>query len=114
MARIVLVYTVMSKRKLLTLVKDKHVHGWDDPRMPTISGMRRRGYSPEAIRAFCDMIGIAKANSSVDIDKLEYCIREDLNKTAPRVLGVLRPIEVELAGWSGGTEELDAPYFPPD
>src|SRR3954469_10162072 len=78
MARLVLDYTVMSKRKLLTLVTGKHVHGWDDPRMPTISGMRRRGYSPEAIRAFCDMIGIAKTNSSVDIDKLEYCIREDL------------------------------------
>ncbi|MBL9019729.1 MAG: glutamine--tRNA ligase/YqeY domain fusion protein [Myxococcales bacterium] len=114
MARLVLDYTVMSKRKLLTLVKDGHVNGWDDPRMPTISGMRRRGYSAEAIRAFCDMIGIAKANSSVDIDKLEYCIREDLNKAAPRVLGVLRPIEVELTGWPGGTEQLDAPFFPPD
>jgi len=114
MARLVLDYTVMSKRKLLTLVKDNHVNGWDDPRMPTISAMRRRGYSPEAIRAFCDMIGVAKANSSVDIDKLEYCIREDLNKNAPRVLGVLRPIEVELTGWPGGTESIDAPYFPPD
>jgi glutaminyl-tRNA synthetase len=114
MARLVLDYTVMSKRKLLTLVTGKHVNGWDDPRMPTIAAMRRRGYSPEAIRAFCDMIGIAKTNSSVDIDKLEYCIREDLNKTAPRVLGVLRPIEVELTGWKGGTQLIDAPFFPPD
>ncbi|MBA3459250.1 MAG: glutamine--tRNA ligase/YqeY domain fusion protein [Deltaproteobacteria bacterium] len=114
MARLVLDYTVMSKRKLLTLVTGNHVNGWDDPRMPTIAAMRRRGYSPEAIRAFCEMIGIAKTNSSVDIDKLEYCIREDLNKTAPRVLGVLRPIEVELTGWKGGTEVLDAPFFPPD
>ena len=114
MARLVLDYTVMSKRKLLTLVTGKHVTGWDDPRMPTIAAMRRRGYSPEAIRAFCDMIGIAKANSAVDIGKLEYCIREDLNQTAPRVMGVLRPIEVELVGWSGGTEMIDAPSFPPD
>ena len=114
MARLVLDYTVMSKRKLLTLVTGKHVTGWDDPRMPTITGMRRRGYSPEAIRAFCDMIGIAKANSAVDIGKLEYCLREDLNQTAPRVMGVLRPIEVELIGWSGGTEMIDAPSFPPD
>ena len=102
MARLVLDYTVMSKRKLLTLVTGKHVSGWDDPRMPTIAGMRRRGYSPEALRAFCDMIGVAKANSSVDIGKLEYCLRDDLNKTAPRVMGVLRPIEVELVGWTGG------------
>ena len=114
MARLVLDYTVMSKRKLLLLVTGKHVHGWDDPRMPTVAAMRRRGYSPEAIRAFCDMIGIAKANSAVDIGKLEYCIREDLNQTAPRVMGVLRPIEVELTGWTGGTEMLDAPSFPPD
>jgi len=119
MARLVLDYTVMSKRKLLTLVQDKHVTGWDDPRMPTIVGMRRRGYSPEAIRAFCDMIGVAKANSAVDIGKLEYCIRDDLNHTAPRVMGVLRPIEVELVGWPGATETgesetIDAPYFPPD
>jgi len=119
MARLVLDYTVMSKRKLLTLVQQKHVTGWDDPRMPTIVGMRRRGYSPEAIRAFCDMIGIAKANSSVDIGKLEYCIRDDLNHNAPRVMGVLRPIEVELIGWPGDIEDniaetIEAPYFPPD
>src|SRR5206468_5552229 len=113
-ARRALDYTVMSKRKLLALVTGGHVRGWDDPRMPTIAAMRRRGYSAEAIRAFCDMIGVAKANSSVDIGKLEYCIRDDLNKTAPRVMGVLRPIEVELAGWPGGHESIDAPYFPPD
>ena len=114
MARLVLDYTVMSKRKLLTLVQGKHVSGWDDPRMPTIAAMRRRGYSPEAIRAFCDMIGIAKANSAVDIGKLEFCIRDDLNRNAPRVMGVLRPIEVELVGWTGGTELIEAPLFPPD
>ena len=112
-ARLALDYTVMSKRKLLHLVKDGHVRGWDDPRMPTIAAMRRRGYSPEAIRAFADMIGIAKANSMVDIGKLEYCVRDDLNHTAPRVLGVLRPIEVELVG-ALASQVLDAPYFPAD
>ncbi|MEO8845193.1 MAG: glutamine--tRNA ligase/YqeY domain fusion protein [Kofleriaceae bacterium] len=111
-ARLQLEYTVMSKRKLLALVQGKHVSGWDDPRMPTITAMRRRGYSPEALRAFCEMIGIAKANSFVDIGKLEYCVRDDLNKNAPRVLGVLRPIDVELVG--GSVTSLDAPYFPPD
>ena len=111
-ARLALDYTVMSKRKLLQLVEGKHVDGWDDPRMPTIAGMRRRGYSPEAIRAFADMIGVAKANSMVDIGKLEYCVRDDLNQNAPRVLGVLRPIAVELVGAS--EMKLQAPYFPPD
>ncbi len=124
-ARLQLEYTVMSKRKLLTLVEGNHVTGWDDPRMPTIAAMRRRGYSAEALRAFADMIGVAKANSFVDIGKLEYCVRDDLNKTAPRVLGVLRPIEVELVGATvaePGIEQaserlpavIDAPYFPPD
>ncbi|MGE5184258.1 MAG: glutamine--tRNA ligase/YqeY domain fusion protein, partial [Acidobacteriota bacterium] len=112
-ARLALDYTVMSKRKLLQLVKDHHVSGWDDPRMPTLSGMRRRGYSPEAIRAFADMIGVAKTNSMVDIGKLEYCVRDDLNQYAPRVLGVLRPIEVEVTG-EVGAREVDAPYYPPD
>jgi glutaminyl-tRNA synthetase len=112
-ARLALDYTVMSKRKLLSLVTGGHVRGWDDPRMPTIAAMRRRGFSPEAIRAFCDMIGVAKANSMVDIGKLEYCVRDDLNRNAPRVLGVLRPIEVELVGLPHVTE-IDAPYFPPD
>ena len=111
-ARLQLEYTVMSKRKLLVLVQGKHVTGWDDPRMPTISGMRRRGYSAESLRAFADMIGVAKANSFVDIGKLEYCVRDDLNKHAPRVLGVLDPIEVELTGASA--MQLDAPYFPAD
>ncbi|MDQ3368122.1 MAG: glutamine--tRNA ligase/YqeY domain fusion protein [Myxococcota bacterium] len=113
MARLALEYTVMSKRKLLQLVEGNYVRGWDDPRMPTIAGLRRRGYSPEAIRAFADMIGVAKANSMVDIGKLEYCVRDDLNQTAPRVMGVLRPIEVELVGLPA-TAPLDAPFFPPD
>jgi glutaminyl-tRNA synthetase len=112
-ARLQLDYTVMSKRKLLALVQGGHVSGWDDPRMPTIAAMRRRGYSPEAIRAFADMIGVAKANSWVDIGKLEYCVRDDLNRTAPRVMGVLRPIELELVGLPAQALP-DAPYFPPD
>ena len=112
-ARLVLDYTVMSKRKLLTLVTGGHVSGWDDPRMPTLAGMRRRGYSPEAIRAFCDMIGVAKANSSVDIGKLEFCVRAELNENAPRALGVLRPIEVTLDGELENAP-IDAPRFPPD
>ncbi|MFT3693302.1 MAG: glutamine--tRNA ligase/YqeY domain fusion protein [Kofleriaceae bacterium] len=113
-ARLALEYTVMSKRKLLTLVQGKHVNGWDDPRMPTIAAMRRRGYSPAALRAFCEMIGVAKANSFVDIGKLEYCVRDDLNKTAPRVLGVLHPIEIELVGGYGDEVKLDGKYFPAD
>ena len=112
-ARLQLEYTVMSKRKLRQLVEDGHVRGWDDPRMPTLAALRRRGYSPEAIRTFCDMIGVAKANSMVDIGKLEYCVRDDLNRTAPRVLGVLRPIEVEVVG-DVAAKPVDAPYFPPD
>jgi glutaminyl-tRNA synthetase len=113
-ARLVLDYTIMSKRKLLQLVTGGHVSGWDDPRMPTLAGMRRRGYAPEAIRAFCDMIGVAKANSSVDIGKLEYCVRDELNANAPRALGVLRPIEVTLEGELEITTIADAPRFPPD
>jgi glutaminyl-tRNA synthetase len=112
-ARLALEYTVMSKRKLRQLVEDGHVRGWDDPRMPTLAALRRRGYSPAAIRAFCDLIGVAKTNSMVDIGKLEYCVRDDLNQTAPRVLGVLRPIEVEVVGDVVATT-ADAPYFPPD
>ena len=112
-ARLALEYTLMSKRKLRQLVEEGHVRGWDDPRMPTLAALRRRGYSPEAIRTFCDMIGVAKANSLVDIGKLEYCVRDDLNKTAPRVLGVLRPIEVEVVG-DVQARDVDAPYFPPD
>ena len=114
-ARLSLDYTVMSKRKLLQLVRGGHVRGWDDPRMPTIAAMRRRGYRPEAIRAFCDMIGVAKANSVVDVAKLEFCVRDDLNRIAPRVLGVLRPLEIEITNWEEAfAVEIDAPYFPPD
>src|ERR1700743_2065203 len=102
----------MSKRKLRALVEEGRVRGWDDPRMPTLAALRRRGYSPEAIRNFCELVGVAKNNSIVDIAKLEYCVRDDLNQTAPRVLGVLRPIEVELTG--ANVEMLSAPYFPPD
>ncbi|HTL35624.1 MAG TPA: glutamine--tRNA ligase/YqeY domain fusion protein [Kofleriaceae bacterium] len=112
-ARLALEYTLMSKRKLRQLVEEGHVRGWDDPRMPTLAALRRRGYSPEAIGAFCDMIGVAKANSMVDIGKLEYCVRDDLNQYAPRVLGVLRPIEVEIEG-DVGKGAPDAPYYPPD
>ncbi|MGH9041929.1 MAG: glutamine--tRNA ligase/YqeY domain fusion protein [Acidimicrobiia bacterium] len=114
-ARLNLDYTVMSKRKLLTLVEGGHVSGWDDPRMPTIAGMRRRGYRPEAIRAFADMIGVAKVNSTVDVGKLEFAVRDDLNRVAPRVLGVLRPLPVTITSWpEGEVEHLTAPYFPPD
>jgi len=114
-ARLNLDYTVMSKRKLLTLVEDGHVSGWDDPRMPTIAGMRRRGYRPEAIRAFADLIGVAKVNSVVDIGKLEFCVRDDLNWIAPRVLGVLRPLPVTVTSWpEGSVEQLTGPYFPAD
>jgi len=114
-ARLNLDYTVMSKRLLRGLVDDGHVSGWDDPRMPTIAGMRRRGYRPEAIRAFADLIGVAKVNSVVDVGKLEFCVRDDLNWVAPRVLGVLRPLRVTVTTWpEGGVDELTGPSFPPD
>jgi glutaminyl-tRNA synthetase len=114
-ARLALDYTVMSKRKLMVLVKDGHVAGWDDPRMPTLAGMRRRGYSPEAIRAFAELVGVAKANSVVDLGKLEYCVRDDLNRTAPRVLGVLRPLKLTITSFGDDrVDELTAPYFPAD
>jgi len=114
-ARLNMSYTVMSKRKLLRLVKDKHVTGWDDPRMPTISGMRRRGFSPEAIRNFCRVIGINKFNSTVDIALLEHCLREDLNKTSRRVMAVLRPLKVVIDNYpEGQTEELEAINNPED
>ena len=114
-ARLKLDHTVMSKRKLLTLVEDDHVSGWDDPRMPTIAGMRRRGYRPEAIRAFAELIGVAKVNSVVDIAKLEFCVRDDLNWVAPRVLGVLRPLPVTITSWpTESVEMLDGPSFPAD
>ncbi|MGH7505171.1 MAG: glutamine--tRNA ligase/YqeY domain fusion protein [Longimicrobiales bacterium] len=114
-ARLNLDYTVMSKRKLLELVNGGHVGGWDDPRLPTIAGLRRRGVTPESIRAFCEMIGVAKTNSRVDIGKLEYAIRDDLNQRAPRVLCVLRPLRVVITNWPQGyVDELDAPYWPHD
>jgi glutaminyl-tRNA synthetase len=112
-ARLSLDYTVMSKRKLLLLVEGGHVRGWDDPRMPTIAGMRRRGYRPEALRAFADMIGVAKANSVVDFGKLEFCVRNDLQESAPRALGVLRPLKLTITTLPADHhEELEAPYYP--
>jgi glutaminyl-tRNA synthetase len=112
-ARLNLSYTVMSKRKLLQLVQEKHVAGWDDPRMLTIRGLRRRGYTPEAIRAFCDRIGVAKFNSTIDMAWLEDAIREDLNKRAPRAMAVLRPLKVVLTNIPAGeTRELEAANHP--
>jgi len=114
-ARLNLTYTVMSKRKLLRLVQDGRVSGWDDPRMPTICGLRRRGYSPEAIREFCSRIGVNKFNSTVDIALLEYCLREDLNKTSPRVMAVIRPLKVVIDNFpQGKVEELGAVNNPED
>jgi glutaminyl-tRNA synthetase len=114
-ARLNLDYTVMSKRKLLALVEEGRVGGWDDPRMPTIVAMRRRGIGPKAIRAFADLVGVAKVNSTIDIEKFDFCVRDDLNWTAPRVLGVLRPLPVTITSWpEGSTEAMTAPYFPPD
>ncbi|MBW2568549.1 MAG: glutamine--tRNA ligase/YqeY domain fusion protein [Deltaproteobacteria bacterium] len=112
-ARLNLTYTVMSKRKLLKLVGQKHVSGWDDPRMPTLSGMRRRGYTPESIRAFCERIGIAKKESIVDFALLEHCIREDLNERSSRVMGVLHPLRVVIENYPKDlTEELEAQNHP--
>ncbi|MFC2159454.1 glutamine--tRNA ligase/YqeY domain fusion protein [Actinomycetota bacterium] len=114
-ARLNLTYTIMSKRKLLELVKEKHVNGWDDPRMPTLSGIRRRGYTPEAIRNFCSQIGMAKADSTIDIAFLEHFVREDLNKKAPRVMGVINPLKVVIDNYpESGFEELDAINNPED
>jgi glutaminyl-tRNA synthetase len=112
-ARLGINYTVMSKRKLLELVNEKKVNGWDDPRMPTIAGYRRRGYTPESILNFCDSIGIAKANSTVDVAQLEFAIRDDLNKKVPRVMAVLEPLKVTIENYDG-TEELEASYYPED
>ncbi|MEA3352363.1 MAG: glutamine--tRNA ligase/YqeY domain fusion protein [Campylobacterota bacterium] len=112
-ARLGINYTVMSKRKLLELVEKGLVSGWDDPRMPTIAGYRRRGYTKESILNFCDQIGIAKANSMVDVSQLEFCIRDDLNKKVPRVMCVLDPIKVTIENYDG-SEEIDASYYPHD
>ncbi len=105
-ARLNLNYTVMSKRKLLRLVEEGYVSGWDDPRMPTLSGLRRRGYTPEAIRTFCDEIGVAKADSVIDIAFLEHCIRDDLNQRAPRAMGVLNPLKVVIDNYPEGQVEM--------
>jgi glutaminyl-tRNA synthetase len=114
-ARLNLSYTVMSKRRLLQLVEEKRVSGWDDPRMPTLSGMRRRGYTPEAIRTFADRIGVAKRDSTVDMELLEFCVREDLNRRSPRVMAVLDPLKVTLTNYpEGKTEELDCVNNPED
>ena len=114
-ARLNLTHTVLSKRKLLELVEGGHVGGWDDPRMPTLSGMRRRGYPPAAIRAFCDRIGIAKANGVVQMAQLEDAVRQELNRTAPRVMAVLRPLKVVIENYPPDrVEELDAVNNPED
>ncbi|MEJ2555333.1 MAG: glutamine--tRNA ligase/YqeY domain fusion protein [Anaerolineae bacterium] len=114
-ARLNLSYTVLSKRKLIELVEGGYVVGWDDPRMPTLSGLRRRGYTPEAIRNFSERIGVAKSNSTVDIALLEHCIREDLNQRAPRVMAVLRPLRVVIDNYpEGQVEELEAINNPED
>jgi len=114
-ARLNLTYTVMSKRKLLQLVVEKHVSGWDDPRMPTIVGLRRRGFTPEALRDFCERVGVAKKESIIDVALLEHCVREDLNRRAPRVLAVLRPLKVIIDNLpEGHVEQLDAVNNPED
>ena len=114
-ARLNLSYTVLSKRRLLTLVQEKIVSGWDDPRMPTLGGLRRRGYTPEAIRNFCEAIGVAKRDAVVDVAQLEHAIRSDLNKRSPRVMVVLRPLRVVIENYpEGQTEQLDAVNNPED
>ncbi len=114
-AKLGLTYTVMSKRNLLALVNEGRVSGWDDPRMPTLSGLRRRGFTPESVRAFCDRVGLAKRNSTVDVVLLENAVRDDLNQRAPRVMGVLNPLKVVIENYpEGQVEELEAPFFPDD
>jgi glutaminyl-tRNA synthetase len=114
-ARLNLSYTIMSKRKLMKLVESGDVSGWDDPRMPTISGLRRRGYTPDSIRDFCERIGVAKKDSTVDVALLEHCVRQDLNQQAPRVMGVLRPLRVVIENYpENQAEELEAINNPED
>jgi glutaminyl-tRNA synthetase len=114
-ARLAVEYMVTSKRRLIRLVQEGHVRGWDDPRMPTIRGLRRRGYTPEALRAFAEMAGITKSNGVVEYQMLEYCIRQDLNRRAHRVMGVLHPIKVVLTNYpEGGVEMLEAVNNPED
>jgi glutaminyl-tRNA synthetase len=113
--RLNLTYTLLSKRKLLKLVEDGHVSGWDDPRMPTLSGIRRRGYTPEAIRAFCSRVGVSKTNGTIELALLEHAVREDLNRRVPRVMAVLRPLRVVIENYPPeGVEELDAVNNPED
>jgi glutaminyl-tRNA synthetase len=113
--RLNLTYTLLSKRKLLTLVQEGHVRGWDDPRMPTLAGIKRRGYTPEAIRNFCASIGLSKTNGSIELSRLEYFVREDLNKRAPRVMAVLRPLKVVIDNYpEGRVEEMEAINNPED
>jgi glutaminyl-tRNA synthetase len=113
--RLNLTYTMMSKRKLLKLVRDKYVTGWDDPRMPTISGMRRRGYTPEALRSFSNRLGVSKTNGTTELSLLEYFVREDLNKRALRVMGVLRPLQVVIDNYpEGQVEQMEAVNNPED
>ncbi|MBI3928460.1 MAG: glutamine--tRNA ligase, partial [Armatimonadetes bacterium] len=112
-SRLNLNYTVMSKRKLLLLVREGHVSGWDDPRMPTLRGMRRKGYTPAAIREFIERVGVTKKENWIELELLEDCVRDDLNKTAPRVMGVLDPLKVVLTNYpEDRVEELEAPYYP--
>ena len=114
-ARLNLTYTVMSKRKLLQLVSQRYVDGWDDPRMPTLSGLRRRGYTPESIRDFCTRVGVAKKENMIDVGLLEHCIREDLNRRAPRAMAVLRPLKLVLTNYPDGhSEEMDVVNNPED
>ena len=114
-ARLNLTYTMLSKRRLIELVREGHVRGWDDPRMPTICGFRRRGYTPEAIRDFCARIGVAKADSTCEIEQLEHCLREDLNKRAPRMMAVLEPLKVVIENYpEGQVEEMEAVNNPED
>ncbi|MGZ5445314.1 MAG: glutamine--tRNA ligase/YqeY domain fusion protein [Thermoanaerobaculia bacterium] len=113
-ARLNLNYTVMSKRKLLRLVTEGHVRGWDDPRMPTLAALRRRGYTPLAIRNFAERVGVARRENVIDVGFLEFCVREDLNRTAPRVMGVLRPLKVVIENYEGGGEEFETPNNPED
>jgi len=114
-ARLNLNYTVMSKRKLLRLVEEGHVRGWDDPRMPTLAGLRRRGYTPASIRNFCERVGVAKRENVIDVALLEFSVREDLNRVAPRIMGVLRPLKVVIDNYPEGQhEEFESPNNPED
>ncbi len=114
-ARLNITYTVLSKRKLLQLVNEKHVSGWDDPRMPTLSGLRRRGFTPQSLRRFCEEIGVVKRETVIEAGLLEFCVREDLNKTAPRAMAVLRPLKVVIENYpDGSSESMDVVNNPED